>query len=384
MILDYETLKFIWWILVGALLIGFAIADGMDMGVGMLLPFVAKNDLERRIVINTVGPHWDGNQVWFITAGGAIFAAWPAVYAAAFSGFYMAMLLVLFALFFRPVGFDYRSKIDNPQWRNAWDWGLFVGGLVPALVFGVAFGNLLQGVPFHLDEYLRAHYEGSLFTALLPLLNPFALLAGLISAAMLAMHGGIWLLLRADEPVASRARRFSMACGSFVVVAFALAGLWVAYGIEGYRIVSQPELSALPNPLAKEVVKADGAWLDIYRNYPVAMLAPLAGFLGVGLTVLLAKCRRAGWAFATSALGIAGIIGTAGLSLFPFVMPSSTHPSSSLTVWDAASSHLTLTVMFWAVAIFLPIVLAYTLWCYRRMWGKVTADEITARSHSAY
>ena len=145
-----STLKIIWWLLVGVLLVGFAIMDGHDMGVGTLLPFVGRNDVERRVVINTVGPHWDGNQVWFITAGGAIFAAWPLVYATAFSGFYWAMLAVLWALFFRPVGFDYRSKIQNPTWRSTWDWGLFVGGAVPPLIFGVAFGNLLQGVPFQL------------------------------------------------------------------------------------------------------------------------------------------------------------------------------------------------------------------------------------------
>lgn len=152
MIIDYETLKLIWWMLVGVLLIGFVITDGFDMGAGALLPFLGRSDDERRVIINTVGPHWDGNQVWFITAGGAIFAAWPAVYAAAFSGFYIAMLLVLFALFFRPVGFDYRSKIEDPRWRRTWDWGLFVGGAVPALLFGVAFGNLLLGVPFEHNE----------------------------------------------------------------------------------------------------------------------------------------------------------------------------------------------------------------------------------------
>ena len=137
MIFDYDTLKLIWWVVIGVLLIGFAVTDGFDMGVGMWLPFLGKTDNERRVIINTIGPHWDGNQVWLITAGGAIFAAWPTVYAAAFSGFYIAMLLVLFALFFRPVGFDYRSKIEHPRWRQSWDWGLFAGGAVPALVFGV-------------------------------------------------------------------------------------------------------------------------------------------------------------------------------------------------------------------------------------------------------
>ncbi len=383
MIFDYETLKFIWWILVGALLIGFAVTDGMDMGVGNLLPFLGRSDAERRVIINTVGPHWDGNQVWLITAGGAIFAAWPAVYAAAFSGFYMAMLLVLFALFFRPVGFDYRSKIESPRWRRAWDWGLFAGGAVPSLIFGVAFGNLLQGVPFHLDDLLRAHYEGHLLGALLPLLNPFALLAGIISFSMLTMHGAVWLQLRTEDPVAGRARRAITLMGLVALAGFALGGFWVAHGM-GYRITAQPPLGAMPNPLAKTVVMAPGAWLDIYHQVPAAMLAPLAGFAGILLTMLLSRLGRPGLAFVTSALGMTGIIGTAGLSMFPFIMPSSTHPNSSLTIWDAPSSHLTLTVMFWAVVIFLPLVLAYTVWCYAHMWGKVTVEEIQARSHSAY
>ena len=381
---DYATLKFIWWILVGALLIGFAITDGMDMGVGSLLPFVARSDTERRIAINTVGPHWDGNQVWFITAGGALFAAWPAVYAAAFSGFYMAMLLVLFALFFRPVGFDYRSKVEDSRWRSAWDWGLFLGGAIPALIFGVAFGNLLQGVPFQLDDMLRSHYQGSLLGALLPLLNPFALLAGLISLAMLTVHGGVWLQLRADDPVASRARSLVVKLAPFVAIAFALAGVWLWFGIDGYRIVSEPPHGDLPNPLDKQVVREAHAWFDIYGRMPIALIAPALGLAGPLVTALFAKARRPGLAFVSSALGMAGIIGSAGLSLFPFVMPSSLDPRSSLTIWDAASSNLTLSVMFWAVILLLPIVLAYTIWCYANMWGKVTAAEIDARSHSAY
>ncbi|HYH22670.1 MAG TPA: cytochrome d ubiquinol oxidase subunit II [Azospirillum sp.] len=384
MILDYETLKLVWWVLVGALLIGFAITDGMDMGVGNLLPFVGRTDAERRVIINTVGPHWDGNQVWLITAGGAIFAAWPAVYAAAFSGFYMAMLLVLFALFFRPVGFDYRSKLGDDRWRRAWDWGLFAGGAIPSIIFGVAFGNLLQGVPFHLDSLLRPHYEGSLLTALLPLLNPFALLAGVISFAMLTMHGAIWLQMRTVDPVAGRARAAVQVMGVVVIAGFAFAGLWVALGIDGYRIVSQPAPGALPNPLAKTVVAASGAWLDVYGRMPVALLAPAAGFGGAALAMALSRFGRPGLAFVASALGMTGIIGTAGLSLFPFVMPSSSHPGSSLTVWDAPSSHLTLTVMFWAVVVFLPLVLAYTVWCYARMWGKVTVEDIAANSSTAY
>jgi cytochrome d ubiquinol oxidase subunit II len=379
MIIDYEILKLIWWLFVGVLLIGFAITDGMDMGVGNLLPFVGKTDDERRLMINTVGPHWDGNQVWLITAGGAIFAAWPAVYAAAFSGFYVAMLLVLFALFFRPVGFDYRSKLGDARWRNAWDWGLFVGGAVPSLVFGVAFGNLLLGVPFHLDELLRVYYTGSFFE----LLNPFALLAGVVSFALLTLHGGIWIQMRTSGEVSQRVKGWILWTGIAAMAAFALAGIWLVMGIDGLKIVSQPALDALPNPLAKTVEMVPGAWLANYAAYPITLLFPALGFVGVILTILLSRANRPGWGFFTSSLAITGVIMTAGISLFPFVMPSSTDLGSSLTVWDAPSSHLTLTVMFWAVVIFLPIVIGYTLWNYRKMWGQLSIEEMQERT-SAY
>ncbi len=380
MILDYETLKLTWWVLVGVLLIGFAVTDGFDMGVGTLLPFLGKTDDERRVIINTVGPHWDGNQVWFITAGGALFAAWPAVYAAAFSGFYIAMLLVLFALFFRPVGFDYRSKIEHPSWRSTWDWGLFAGGTVPALVFGVAFGNLLLGVPFQHDEFLRPSYTGSFWA----LLNPFALLTGVVSLSMLTLHGALWLQLRAEEQIAERARVAARWAGLVMIVGFAAAGVWVAYGIDGYRILSMPATDALPNPLNKVVAVGSGSWLDNYGRYPWMMAAPALGFAGALLAIVLSGWRRPGLAFTCSALAMAGVILTAGFSMFPFVMPSSTQLNSSLTLWDAASSQLTLTVMFWAAAIFIPIILLYTVWTYRAMWGRVTVQQIQDNRHSAY
>ncbi|MFD2110316.1 cytochrome d ubiquinol oxidase subunit II [Thiorhodococcus fuscus] len=380
MILDYETLKFIWWVLVGVLFIGFAVTDGLDMGVGALLPFLGKNDLERRVIINTVGPHWDGNQVWLITAGGAIFAAWPIVYASAFSGFYFAMLLALFALFFRPVGFDYRSKIADPRWRNAWDWGLFVGGAVPALVFGIAFGNLLQGVPFHLDGMLRPYYSGSFFG----LLNPFALLAGVVSVGMLVMHGAIWLQLRTADPVSSRAKVAVKRAGLVTIGAFALAGVWLSLGIDGFRVVAMPALDATPNPLTKEVVQESGAWLSNYANYPWTLAFPLLGFGGLALAILASMSNRAGLGLVASSLGLTGIIVTAGAAMFPFIMPSSTNPNSSLIVWDAVSSHLTLTVMFWAAVIFVPLIIGYTTWTYTKMWRRVTVEEIEAQDHLAY
>ena len=380
MILDYETLKLVWWVLVGVLLIGFVVTDGFDMGAGALLPFLGKSDDERRVIINTVGPHWDGNQVWFITAGGAIFAAWPAVYAAAFSGFYIAMLLVLFALFFRPVGFDYRSKIADPRWRSTWDWGLFIGGSVPALLFGVAFGNLILGVPFSFDEFLRPSYSGSFWG----LLRPFALLSGVVSLSMLVTHGALWLQLRTEAEIQARARNAARIAAAVMLVAFSLAGLWLALGIDGYRIVSMPATDALPNPLAKVVEESAGAWLANYGLYPWMMLAPILAFAGGLGTIGLSTIHRPGWGFVTSALTMAGVILTAGFSMFPFIMPSNTAPNSSLTVWDAPSSHLTLTIMFWAAVIFVPIILMYTTWTYRAMWGKVTVKQIQENTHSAY
>jgi len=375
MILDYEILKMIWWLFVGVLLIGFAITDGMDMGVGNLLPFVGKTDDERRVMINTVGPHWDGNQVWLITAGGAIFAAWPAVYDAAFSGFYFAMLLVLFALFFRPVGFDYRSKLGNENWRKAWDWGLFAGGAIPSLVFGVAFGNLILGVPFHLDELLRSYYTGSFWA----LLNPFALLAGIVSFSMLTMHGGMWIQMRTSGEISERTKSYITYSGIVAIAAFALAGIWLVMGIDGFKIIQQPALDALPNPLAKTVEISEGAWLSNYSTYPLTMIFPVLGFLGMIGTIMMSRSDRPGLGFVSSSLGITGVIMTAGAAMFPFIMPSSTHPNHSFTIWDASSSHLTLTVMFWATVIFLPIVLSYTIWNYRKMWGRLSVDEMKDR-----
>src|SRR3989339_1010930 len=305
---DYETLKIIWWLLVGVLLVGFAIMDGHDMGVGTLLPFVGRSDLERRVVINTVGPHWDGNQVWFITGGGAIFAAWPLVYATAFSGFYWAMLAVLWALFFRPVGFDYRSKIAHPAWRSTWDWGLFIGGAVPPIIFGVAFGTLLLGVPFHFNDLMMSTFTGSFWA----LLNPFALLAGVVSLGMITFQGANYLMMRTEGDIYRRARTASMLTGALTLVLFALAGVWVASSIDGYVITSVIDGNSQPDPLFKTVAIKEGAWMLNYNRYDWAIAVPVLAFIGLGVGVVFAQLKQAGLAFWSSSLGCAGIIGTAG------------------------------------------------------------------------
>jgi cytochrome d ubiquinol oxidase subunit II len=380
MIFDYVTLKLIWWLFVGLLLIGFAVMDGFDMGVGTLLPFLGKNDEERRVIINSVGATWEGNQVWFVTAGGAIFAAWPLVYAAAFSGFYIALMLTLFALFFRPVGFDYRSKLQDPRWRNAWDWGLFAGGSVPALIFGVAFGNLLLGVPFHYDADLRVTYTGSFWA----LLNPFALLAGVVSVSMLTMHGAVYLQHRTEGEICARAKQAVKVSAIVLIVAFVLAGLWIATGIEGYKIISMPSPNAAFTPLAKVVEKTAGAWLNNYTLYPWTVFAPILAIAGALFAWLLSVANRPATAFIFSALSVAAVILTVGLSMFPFIMPSSTSPNSSLTVWDAVSSRRTLSIMFWIAVVFLPLITAYTSWVFRVLRGKITVQSIRDNEHSAY
>ena len=379
--IDYPTLKIIWWLLVGVLLVGFAIMDGHDMGVGTLLPFVGRGDEERRVVINTVGPHWDGNQVWFITGGGAIFAAWPLVYATAFSGFYWAMLAVLWALFFRPVGFDYRSKIHNATWRSTWDWGLFVGGFVPPVIFGVAFGNLLQGVPFGFNDYLISTYTGSFWQ----LLNPFAVLAGVVSSAMITLQGGTYLAHRTEGAIQQRAVRGAVGAALVMVLAFVGAGFWLKFGgIEGYVITSAIDPAALPDPLAKTVARSADAWWLNYQRQPLLWLLPALGVAAALAAAALVAARHTLSAFVASSLAVVGVIGTAGAAMFPFVMPSSTQPNASLTVWDSVSSHLTLGLMFWATLIFMPLIVVYTAWAYRVMRGKVTVAHIRANEHTAY
>lgn len=377
--MDYEVLRFIWWVLIGVLFIGFAIMDGYDLGTANLLPFMSKNDTERRIMINAVAPHWDGNQVWLITAGGALFAAWPTVYATAFSGFYWAMILVLFALLIRPVAFDYRSKVDDTRWRNAWDWGLFISGIVPSLVFGVGFGNIFVGFEFTLDGFMRSSFEGNFFD----LLNPFSLLCGVVSVAMLTMQGAVWQKLRSGEPIRHRATIVARYSAIVTIVAFALAGVWLTQ-INGYELTSVVDTNAPSNPLDKTVVLSVGAWLNNYSHYPIMMIAPVLGFLGAIGVLLLSGSKQDGLTFTCSSLAQAGIIMTAGFSLFPFVLTSSTDPSYSLTIWDATSSYLTLAIMTGVAAVFVPIILGYTIWCFYKMWGRMTAEQIEQDSHSLY
>ncbi|MGI5308367.1 cytochrome d ubiquinol oxidase subunit II [Rheinheimera sp. WS51] len=378
--MDYEALRFIWWLLIGVLLIGFVVTDGFDIGVAVLLKIIGKNNNQRRIMINSIAPHWDGNQVWLVTAAGALFAAWPTVYAAAFSGFYLAMMLTLFALFLRPIGFEYRAKIDDAAWREKWDWALTIGSAVPAVVFGIAFGNLLQGVPFQFDDILRLHYTGSFFA----LLNPFALLVGVLSLLMLVNHGATYLQLKTEDDLRARSEKVSTILAAACAVIFVLAGIWLYFAIDGYSVTSVIDTNGINRTVEKTVTMAKGAWFNNYAKWPLLWLVPTLGVLAFIFSSIASAAKRHILAFISSAMAIAMVVLTFGVSMFPFIMPSSSMPNHSLTMWDATASESSLMIMFIVACIFVPIVLLYTAWSYFVMRGRLNEQHIKDNSNSLY
>ena len=380
MIFDYDTLQVIWWILVGVLLIGFALTNGMDMAVSTLLFKVGQNSKERGAIISTIAPHWDGNQVWLITAGGAIFAAWPEVYAASFSGLYWGMLLVLFAIWLRPLAFDYRNHNSDETWLKRWDIALTVGSLVPILIFGVAFGNLLQGLPFWADENVRWHYDGVFLTALLPLLDPFSLLCGLVSVSMLLTQGCLWIQLRTVDDIACRVRGLTLKLALLTVVLYGIAGIW-AYSFDGYQLTALAPEGSFHSITGKSVEVVPHGLFANYGKLWILWLVPIISifcFIKAGIAGVKGNAVKG---IIYNSVAIAFVIITAAIAMFPFVMPSSIDPESSLTIWDASSSHFTLQVMLYAVIIFVPIALAYTIWAYRRMWNKVSVEDGEISEH---
>jgi cytochrome bd ubiquinol oxidase subunit II len=377
---DYETIRLIWWVFIGVVAIAFALTEGFDFGAGTLLPFVAKTDVERRVVINTVGGTWEGNQVWLVLLGGAIFAIWPSVYATLFSGLYIAMMLVLFSLFLRPAGFDYRSKIECPRWRNAWDWALFLGGTLPPILLGVLVGNLLIGLPFHLDEDLRPSYDGSFFG----LLGPFQLLCGVIGVVLTSFHGGIFVKWRTNGVVRERSRKAVAILGPVLILLVAIAALWLIYGFDRPELTSIAGKGAPSNPMNKMVLAKGPGWLAHFLETPWMLAAPTVALLGFVLAWILGRGRGDASAFVASSLGIIGALLTIGFGLFPFLLISTVDSRSSLTLWDATSSHMVLNIAFWITIVFLPIVLLYTQWVYRKLWGTVSPETVLKDSHTLY
>lgn len=374
---DYETLRVIWWALIGVLLTAFAIMDGFDFGVAALLRVLGRDEHERHVLLETIEPTWEGNQVWFILGGGAVFAAWPLLYAASFSGLYVAMFVLLLAFIIRPVGFNFREKVENSNWTRAWDYALVASGVIVMLVCGVAFGNLFLGLPFHYDGDLRMAWDGTFFQ----LFRPFALLCGLVSLCMLVAHGAAWAAMKADETIAVRAARIARLASLAYLVLFVLAGIWLAYGIPGYAVAGPVVTDGVSNPLAKQVA-VGASWFSGYLTHPFFWAAPIVAFLGA-LGIQLFVARQGFLGFFSSSLAVAGTIASAGFALFPFLMPSSADPRSSLTVWDASSSEGTLFLMMCLVAVFLPIIILYTTWVFRIMRGRVSLEQVR-KSHHMY
>ncbi len=331
-------LQTVWFILVTVLFIGFFFLEGFDYGVGILLPFLGKKDEERRAILNTIGPVWDSNEVWMITAGGAMFASFPHVYATLFSGFYLALVLMLVALIIRGLGFEFRSKVENKTWRSFWDWAIFTGSLLPALLWGVAVGNLMRGFAIEADM----NYYGGLF----PLLNPYSILGGLVFVALFTMHGANFLKLKAPEVIAKRADKVGFVAW---IVATVLTVAFVVWTFFATDILTKSGVNGLiPAALAA-----------------VALLA--TGFLG--------KAGKERWAFVTGSLTVvfATIMVFAGL--YPRILISSLNPDWSLTIANASSSPYTLKIMTIVVCIFLPFVLAYLIWTFWIFRKRVSMEK---------
>lgn len=373
----YAALQLVWWLLLGVLLVALAVMMGMDMGVGTILRYVGRTDVERRVALNIIGPHWDGNQVWFILGGGAVFAAFPLLYATAFSGFYVVMLVLLWAMIVRPLGFEYRAKVASTAWRNLWDWSLFVSGAVPMIVFGAAIGNLFQGVPFHFEWNLTSVYGGSF----LALLNPFAILCGLLSLALSVMMGALTVMNGAEGAMRRRALALVQGGAAAAIVLFAAGGFWV-HGLDGYVLTAGPGAGVPQTPLQQAVAVASGAWWTNFQAHAALWLVPALSFIGMAGAWGAARAGRSHLGWWLGALAWTGVIGTAGAALFPFMLPSSSVPAMSLTLWNASSSRLTLLWMLGFSLVFVPLVVWYTSWAFWVMRGKVRPEQVLDDEHA--
>ncbi len=374
----YTVLKLVWAGLLCVLLIGLGLMVGMDMGVGTLLRFVGRNDAERRTALNIIGPHWDGNQVWFILGGGAIFAAFPTLYATSFSVFYVVMILLLFSMILRPVAFEYRSKVDASTWRASWDWAFLASGFLPMFVYGAAFGNILQGVGYHFAWNGQYYQDSSFFSYLL---NPFAILCGLMAVSLSVFQGGVMLMMRSENPIYSRAQGYARTGALVGAALFAIGGLWIRH-VRGFVLLEgQPGMPA--NPMQGQHVSMEaGAWLHNYVAHPVLWLLPVLGLFSMVAGAVFVSASRPYLAWWTGVGSWVGTIGTVGAAMFPFFMPSSTNPDQSLTIWNSSASQYGLICMLVVALIFVPLILCYTAWCYYVMGGKVRPENIINDTHS--
>jgi cytochrome d ubiquinol oxidase subunit II len=335
-----NALPVAWFFLIGFFLIGYAILDGFDLGVGFWYFFTGE-DNERRLLLNAIGPVWDGNEVWLLIVGGATFAAFPHVYATVFSGLYLALMLVLFALILRAVSIEFRNGIPSPRWHKAWDVGFAVGSVIPAFLFGVAFGNILRGLP--LDE--TKNFAGTFFD----LLNPYALLIGLLGFSMLATHGALYLVLKIENNLVQQAADWARKAWYVYLGLFVIAS--------AATMITQPRL------------------LANYKAIPVLWLLPLFALGTIIMIGVFSKKGEQTKAFTFSALSIVGLMAMSGVALFPSLVPALDKPELSLTVMNASSSSLTLKIMLILALVGMPIVIGYTVWVYRTFAGKVKLES---------
>ena len=334
------NLETLWFVLIAVLWIGFFFLEGFDFGVGILLPFIGKDDTDRRVMINTIGPTWDGNEVWLLTAGGATFAAFPEWYATMFSGFYLPLFLILFALIIRGVAFEYRSKDRKPAWRATWDWAIFVGSLLPALLFGVAFGNLVRG----LEIDTAGEYIGGFWA----LLNPYSLAMGVASLVLFTLHGAIFLALKSEGEVRERSAAASRPLAISATVVMAIAMIWT-YALDNAGFVPG--------------------------------LLPIAAIVLLGVVIWLSRGAMFGWAFICTGLTVVAVVAAIFIGMYPNVMTSTIDPAYSLTVFNASSTTLTLQIMSVVALIFVPIVLVYQSWSYWVFRKRVGPRDVTTSAH---
>lgn len=361
MSLDYEIMRCIAWGLLWLLIINFSLTGGYDLGISLLFPFLAKTDKERRFFINSLGITWNGHQIGFMFIFIILFSGWSIAYSVFFTAFNYLIFLTLIILLLRPFAFYYRNSLVAEKWLPLWDKGLFLSGFIPVFIFGLAMGNLLKGIPFHLDSDMRIIYYGDFWG----LLNPFALLIAITTLALFSFYGAIYIQFKTEGDIALRAKEKLPLAAMIVIIGFIVAGLWVMR-LEGYHIESDILANGVSNPLAKFVKRGEGLWLDNYEHIPALMAIPVLALISCGLTIWLSthydKLRLA---FFCSRVTVICMISTVALSMFPFILPSNMSLNSSLSLWDSSASYNALQLILLMTAISLPIILIFIHWIFK-------------------
>ncbi|WP_119343881.1 cytochrome d ubiquinol oxidase subunit II [Facilibium subflavum] len=380
MIFDYITLQIIWWVIILLVLILYATTAGCDFGVTIMMPFMSRhkkfadNDIERRLALNTISPTWDGNQTWIVIGGGALFGIWPAVYGTIFSGLYPALLLILFAFFLRPPGFDYRAKIDRDGWRKFWDWGLFVSSFIPMFLFGLVLGALFHGLPFYHDDFmLRSEYIGNSF---LSLFSPFSFLCALLAVVMCLMHGSFHLNRRLSGELGKRFGRLATLFTMGALVGITLGVIALSFWLPGMVVEAAPFSLSYHTDVNVMV----GGWMSNFTLHPWMWVAPVLCYVALILAIII-KSAKPAIAYWCSAIGIAALMCSAAFALFPFIVPSSVAINGkigvqSLTIWNASSAPYSLMGMFYITIVVMIAIISYKLWGFYTIWrDKATLDQ---------